>query len=386
MTLERNYRSTQPILDVANVVAAQAERHHPKRLESVRGEGRRPGLVFCRDEAEEATVVAERVLSDHERGVELRARAVLMRAAHHADLLELELGRRGVPYVKYGGIRYLEAAYVKDFLSLLRLVGNPSDQVSWFRILQLLEGVGPRVARRVLDALDLTLVTLPAQWAASSAAPDSAQVDGAALIEALAATAAQASAGSQAGLLRDALAPFIRRRYPDVAARLDDLDTLAHAAARASSLEQFAAELALDPPQSSADFAGPPKLDEDYLVLSTIHSAKGLEWEVVHLIHASDGNLPSDMALSTREGLEEERRLLYVALTRARRGLNVYMPVRYFHRPRGVDDACGLGKTSRFLTDDVQSLCELVQPIKSPPLADAEIHTQVTVALDELCR
>jgi DNA helicase II / ATP-dependent DNA helicase PcrA len=387
VTLEQNYRSTQPILDLADAVAAQAERQHPKRLRSVRGNGRRPRLVFCRDEAEEASEVAECVLAEHERGVALREQAVLMRTAHHSDLLELELGRRRIPYVKYGGIRYLEAAHVKDYLSLLRLVSNPADQVSWFRILQLLEGVGPRVAGRILDGLDLDLATLVAQWASLPAVPTAARRDGAALVEALAIAAAQTAPGVQAGLLREALAPFIRRRYPDAQPRLYDLGVLADSAAKAASLEQFAAELAIDPPQSSADFAGPPKLDEDYLVLSTIHSAKGLEWDIVHLIHASDGNLPSDMALSSREGLDEERRLLYVALTRARRGLNIYIPVRYFHRPRGVDDASGLSKPSRFLTDEVESLCELVQPTESPPpLVGAQVHEQVTVAVDALWR
>jgi ATP-dependent DNA helicase UvrD/PcrA len=386
-TLEQNYRSTQPILDVANAVAVQAERRHPKRLQSVRGAGRRPQLVFCRDESEEATAVAERVLSEHERGIALREQAVLMRTAQHSDLLELELGRRSIPYVKYGGIRYLEAAHVKDFLSLLRLVVNPTDQVSWFRILQLLEGVGPRMAQRILDALELDLATLTEQWVTSPAVPDSARADGAALVEALASAATHTSPGTQAGLLRDALAPFIRRRYPNAEARLHDLAILADSAAKASSLEQLAAELALDPPQSSADFAGPPKLDEDYLVLSTIHSGKGLEWDAVHLIHASDGNLPSDMALSSREGLDEERRLLYVALTRARRRLNIYVPVRYFHRPRGIDDASGFGKTSRFLTEEVQSLCEVVQPVESTPLlVGAQIHEKVTVAVDDLWR
>jgi DNA helicase-2/ATP-dependent DNA helicase PcrA len=384
-TLEQNYRSTQPILDVANAVAAAAERSHPKRLRSAQGDGQRPQLVFCRDETEEASAVAERVLAEHERGIPLREQAVLMRAAHHSDLLELELGRRRIPYVKYGGIRYLEAAHVKDFLCLLRLVTNPADQVSWFRILQLLEGIGPRVARQILDTLELDPATLPAQWASSTAVPPAARADGATLVEALAAAGAQRAVGTQAGLLRDALTPFVRRRYPDADARLHDLAVLVDAAGAASTLEQFAAELALDPPQSSADFAGRPKLDEDYLVLSTIHSAKGLEWDLVHVIHASDGNLPSDMALSAREGLDEERRLLYVALTRARRGLTIYVPVRYFHRPRGSDDASGFGKVSRFLTDEVQSLCEIVQRQEpAPALAGSEIHEQVTVAVDAL--
>jgi DNA helicase II / ATP-dependent DNA helicase PcrA len=385
VTLEQNYRSTQPILDVANAVATQAERRHPKRLQSVCGDGRQPQLVFCRDEAEEASAVAERVLAEHERGVALRAQAVLMRAAHHSDLLELELGRRRVPYVKYGGIRYLEAAHVKDFLCLLRLVGNPADQVSWFRVLQLLEGVGPRVAARILDTLELDLATLREQWTSSPAVPEAARAAGAGLLEALAAAAAQAGPAQQAALLRDALVPFVRRRYPDAEPRLHDLAVLADSAAKASSLEQFAAELALDPPQSSSDFAGPPKLDEDYLVLSTVHSAKGLEWDIVHLIHVSDGNVPSDLALAAPEGLDEERRLLYVALTRPRRALSVYVPVRYFHRPRGPDDASGLGKTSRFLTDDVQSLCEVVRLEEPRPLlVGGEIHDQVTVGVDEL--
>jgi DNA helicase-2/ATP-dependent DNA helicase PcrA len=387
VALEQNYRSTQPILDLANKVAAQAERQHPKRLQSVRGEGRRPQLVFCRDETEEATAVAERVLAEHERGVALRDQAVLMRTAHHSDLLELELGRRRVPYVKYGGIRYLEAAHVKDFLSLLRIVSNPADRVSWFRVLQLLEGIGPRVAGRMLDRLELDLTTLPGQWPSSPAVPEAARADGAALVEALATAATQAAPGTQAGLLRDALAPLIRRRYADAEPRLHDLALLADSAAKAASLEEFAAELALDPPQSSADFAGPPKLDSDYLVLSTIHSAKGLEWDIVHLIHASDGNLPSDMALSSREGLDEERRLLYVALTRARQGLSIYVPVRYFHRPLGIDDANGLGKTSRFLTNEVQSVCEVLQPSEwQPMLVGAQIEEQVTVAVDALWR
>ena len=371
-TLQENYRSTQPILDVANAVAAQTERRHPKELQSVRGEGSRPQLVFCGDETQEAAEVAERVLADHERGVALREQAVLMRTAHHSDLLELELGRRGIPYVKYGGIRYLEAAHVKDFLSLVRLVVNPADRVSWFRILQLFDGVGPRVARRIVDA------AIAGEWASSRAIPDTVRADGAALVAALAA--------GEVEPLRNALAPLVRRRYPDADARLHDLGILADAAASAPSLEQFAAELALDPPQSSADFAGPPKLDEDYLILSTIHSAKGLEWDHVHVIHASDGNLPSDMALTSREGLDEERRLLYVALTRARRALTVYVPVRYFHRPRGVDDASGLGKTSRFLTEDVQSLFEVVRPAEPATLVGAEIHDRVTVAVDQLWR
>jgi DNA helicase-2/ATP-dependent DNA helicase PcrA len=386
-TLEQNYRSTQPILDLANTVAAQAERRHPKQLRSSRGPATAapPQVVFCRDENAEASEVAERVLAAYEGGIRLREQAVLMRTGHHSSLLELELGRRDIPFVKYGGIRYLETAHVKDFLALLRLVHNPRDQVSWFRLLQLLEGIGPRTATRLHAAFELDLATLPEQWAASPIVPAAARADGEALLLALTAAASGSSPGAQAALLRIALAPLIEHRYPDPAPRLHDLALLADSAAHATSLEQFTAELAIDPPRSSADFAGPPKLDDDYLVLSTIHSAKGLEWETVHIIHASDGNLPSDMALSSREGLDEERRLLYVALTRARQTLTLYVPTRYFHQPQGSGDTSGLGKTSRFLTDSALALCDNQHPAQpEPQLAGAQVHETVTVSLDAL--
>lgn len=388
VTLDRNYRSTQPILEAANAVAAQAERRHPKTLRATRAGGTRPELVLCRDESEEALAVVERVLAHHERGVALRQQAVLMRTAHHSDLLELELGRRGIPFAKYGGIRYLEAGHVKDFLALVRVVVNPADEVSWFRVLQLLEGVGPVAARRILDALEPARPGgLAARWAALDFLPAPARASGAPLVEAIASAAALVLPGPQADLLRARLEPLLRRRYPDADVRLRDLELLVAQAAASNSLEEFASELVLDPPTSSSDVAGPPHLDEDYLVLSTIHSAKGLEWDCVHVIHVSDGNLPSDMALTTPEGLDEERRLLYVALTRARTELHVYAPVRYFHRPRGDDDGNGLGQLSRFLTPEVRAACDETTHVEpETAVVGAEIHERVTVAVDELWR
>jgi DNA helicase-2/ATP-dependent DNA helicase PcrA len=387
VALERNYRSTQPILDAANALSTQVGRAHAKRLRSAGAGGARPELVLCRDETEEACEVTDRVLAEHERGTPLREQAVLMRAGHHSDLLELELGRRRIPFVKYGGIRYLEAAHVKDFLALLRLVVNPADEVSWFRVLQLVDHVGPSTARRALDVLDLARPDAwPEQWTTLELREEG-RVEGAALLEALARAHALREPGEQAQLLQRALTPFLRRRYPDAEVRLLDLALLTDQAARAGSLERFAAELVLDPPQSSSDLAGPPHLDEDYLVLSTIHSAKGLEWDAVHVIHASDGNLPSDMALGSPAGLDEERRLLYVALTRARRTLQIYAPLRYFHQPRGSDDRHGLGNVSRFLSEEVRACCEVTAPAEpEPQLAGAEVHEAVAVAVDELWR
>jgi DNA helicase II / ATP-dependent DNA helicase PcrA len=388
--LERNYRSPQPLLDAGNEVASHARRSFARRLSAEREGVARPELVFCLDEQRQASEVCERVLARREEGALLREQAVLMRAGHHSDLLELELSRRKIPFVKYGGIRYLDAAHVKDFLALLRIATNPSGQLSWFRLLQLLEGVGPVLARRLFDELlsdKPPLSDLPRRWREAEV-PVAARAPGQLLLDTLAASQ-DAAAAARAECLKEALAPLIRSNYFDGEVRLVDLEQLVGAASQASSLERFVSELVLDPPVSSADFAGPPGLDEDYLVLSTIHSAKGLEWEHVHVIHASDGNIPSDMALSTREGLEEERRLFYVALTRPRRSLSVYVPLRYYHRPSARDDAHGYGKPSRFLTERLQALCDVVRAGEDeadiPPLAGVA-GKGIEVSLEHLFR
>jgi DNA helicase-2/ATP-dependent DNA helicase PcrA len=389
VTLERNYRSTQPILDTANALAAQARRAFRKQLHAEREDGARPELSFCRDEAAQATDVCERVLEAREQGMELREQAVLSRTSHDTDLLELELSRRRIPYVKYGGLRYLEAAHVKDFIALLRLADNPGDEISWFRVLQLVEGVGPATARRALEALmaaagDNRLSSWPS---ARERLPAHARPPADAVAAALRDTRGQTSAGARAERLRDALAPLIESRYPDGAVRLQDLEQLVAAARQSGTdLRHFVGELVLDPPQSSADLAGAPHLDEDYLVLSTIHSAKGLEWQAVHVLALYDGNFPADMSAGSKDDIDEERRLLYVALTRARRQLHLHVPVRFYHRPKGRDDAHGYGKPSRFLTDEVQRLCEVVRRDEQPaPLqAPENQRRRITVSVDSL--
>ncbi len=387
LTLERNYRSTQPTLDAANAVAEQATRSYRKHLHTDRDGGTRPELVFCRDESAQATEVCERVLRARELGMELREQAVLMRTSHDSDLLELELARRQLPFVKYGGLRYLEAAHVKDLMALFRLLGNPAGELSWFRVLQLLDGVGPVTARRVLDVLVSGPVADPlAAWVrAREHLPGSARAPADAVVEALRAARSAGNAGVQAEGLRDALAPLIRSRYPDGALRMQDLDQLVSAARGSVDLVQFASELALDPPQSSADLAGPPHLDEDYLVLSTIHSAKGLEWDGVHVLALYDGNFPACMSAGSSETIDEERRLLYVAMTRARRQLHLYVPVRYYHRPKGIDDAHGYGKPSRFLTEEVRRCCDVVRLVDDSGQARVGGEPRrITVSVDSL--
>ena len=391
VALERNYRSSAPILAVANAVSEQDRVGLRKRLWTETEGGAAPELVFPRDESRQAGEVCDRVLAAREEGTELRRQAVLFRTGHDSDQLELELVRRGIPFVKYGGLRFLEAAHVKDLIALLRLTDNPADEVSWFRVLQLQEGVGPIRARRILDALRARDGAPPelTRWPqAVEHVPDTARAQAGAVIDALAACGAGSgeSAGAQVERLIAALAPLIALRYADGAMRVADLDQLAAAARGAEDVRHFVSELVLDPPASSADLAGPPHLDEDFLVLSTVHSAKGLEWDVVHVIAVYDGNFPADMSTGTEEGIAEERRLLYVALTRARRRLHVYVPLRYYHRPHGGDDAHGYGKASRFLSKEVQSLFALTRPREPAALAPEPVAPgrRIEVSVDAL--
>jgi DNA helicase-2/ATP-dependent DNA helicase PcrA len=369
VTLEQNYRSTTPILAVANGVSRQDKSGHPKVLWSERDGTALPELVFPRDEAEQARQVCDRVLEAREQGMELRTQAVLFRASHDSDLLELELTRRGVPFVKYGGLRYLEAAHVKDLIAVLRLSTNPADELSWFRVLQLLDGVGPSRAQRVLNALRGSQDGIPRleRWPEAVAhVPPACTEAATALVQTLADCTVRPAA-ARIEQLCSSLTPLVRGRYPDWDVRLADYEQLIAAARGAEDVRTFVAELVLDPPASSAGLAGPPHLDEDYLVLSTVHSAKGLEWDAVHVLSAYDGNFPADMSAGSAEAIAEERRLLYVAITRARKRLHIHVPQRYYHRPNGRDDAHGYGKASRFLTDEVKRLFDVIHsPLTEP--------------------
>jgi DNA helicase-2/ATP-dependent DNA helicase PcrA len=386
VTLEHNYRSTQPILDTANALSTQAAKAFPKRLRTEREGGVRPELLFVRDESAQAGEVCDRVLEARERGMDLRTQAVLMRTSHDSALLELELSRRQIPFVKYGGLRYLEAAHVKDLIALFRLADNPRDEISWFRVLQLLEGVGPATARRALDVLVTADGDELAAWPeARERLPDDARAPADGVIAALRDVRVQAAAGLRAERLSRSLAPLISARYPDGPVRLHDLEQLVAAAREASALGHFVSELIIDPPLSSSDLAGPPHLDEDYLVLSTIHSAKGLEWQAVHVLAIYDGNFPACLSAGSSETIDEERRLLYVAMTRARRQLHLYVPVRYYHRPNGIDDAHGYGKPSRFLTPDVQGTCRIIRPTDPASHGEASrVRRRIEVSVDSL--
>jgi len=415
ITLEQNYRSTRPILDVSNAVIAQARERFPKDLWPVRSGGARPVLLTCADESEQSAQVCEQVLEHREQGIPLRQQVVLFRTGHHSDLLELELTRRNIPFVKFGGLKFLESAHIKDVLAILRLLENPRDEVSWFRVLQLLDGIGPAGARAILRTLGLRNAPTPAHpsLAPPGESPPSGVVGepigpprqvplvplGASRPRPLAAPADDSSpmsplltllaspprvpeaAREALDRLRETFAdclspsatlppaaeiarirrfcePIFQQRYSSPQARLHDIEQLEQVAGAHPTRGRFLSELALDPPTSTSDLAGPPLLDEDYLILSTVHSAKGGEWDVVHVIHAADGMIPSDMSTGDDEAIEEERRLFYVALTRARDNLYVYFALRFYRRPRGLDDAHHFAQLTRFLPEPVQSLFE----------------------------
>ncbi|HEX6596367.1 MAG TPA: ATP-dependent helicase [Acidimicrobiales bacterium] len=374
LRLEHNYRSTPPILAVANQVMAEAPGGAAKVLWSDRPGRRRPVLRTCADESAEAEAVCDSVLAHREKGVPLHEQAVLFRASHHAGVLELALGRRHIPYVKYGGLRFLEAAHVKDLLSLLRMLDNPWDELAWFRVLQLLEGVGPATASRLVDGLGVrggraaehdpaAATPLARLLAAAPTVPEPARPELNGLRSALGDCAGEAGgspppAGAQVDRLRQWLEPIVRRRYDAPTARLGDLERLAEQAATASSRGRFVADLTLDPPTSTGDLAGPPALDDDWLVLSTVHSAKGGEWAVVHVLHAADGCFPSDLATGDAESLAEERRLFYVAVTRARDLLEVDVPLRFHRHRHRLDDLYGFAPISRFLSPAVVGLMD----------------------------
>jgi DNA helicase II / ATP-dependent DNA helicase PcrA len=384
--LVRNYRSKDSVLRLANTVRPQSDGLELE-LTGSRGTGLTPQLVRCYDEATQAREITARVLDAHECGRQLRDQAVLVRASHHTDVLEVELSARGIPFVKYGGLRFTEAAHVKDFLAAARVVANPADDIGWFRLLRLHEGIGPALARRIIDALRLADPSPFERWpAAVDSVPARSRSAVAATVAGLAGAVGLDRTADRAVAVLAALADPLRARYPDATARIADLQRLADAASSRPSLHDALVELALDPPGSASDLAGAPRLDDDYLVISTVHSAKGLEWPVVHLPHLVDGAVPSDMALGSPEGLAEERRLFYVAVTRARDELYLYAPLR-LHIHRGIrDDRHGYAQISRFLDAGAQAHCEIVEAAPREPVVPrmARLATTVDAALESL--
>ncbi len=357
LTLQRNYRSSQPILRACNAVIAPAPERFAKTLWSDREQGAVPQLVSVGDDAEQASWVADQVLAQREAGLLLRRQAVLFRTSHHSAALELELVRRNVPYLKFGGLKFLEAAHVKDLLSLLRWQQNPRHRLAGFRVAQLVQGMGPASARRLLDAMEQTAD--PASARRDFRPPTSAAAGWTALLACL--QAMQSEPWPE--LLHSALQwylPQLPRLHEDAAVRRADLEQLQRLAGGSASREAFLAELTLDPPEATSEVVE-PHLDEDYLILSTIHSAKGQEWSSVHVLNVVDGCIPSEMSAGSAEALEEERRLLYVAMTRAQHRLQLLVPQRFYVTQQAArGDRHLWGGPSRFITPEVAAFFEPV--------------------------
>jgi DNA helicase-2/ATP-dependent DNA helicase PcrA len=404
VTLERNYRSTQPILAASNAVIDLAAERFTKNLWTDRASAQRPRLVTVADEVDQARYVVEKVLEAREDGMKLKSQAVLFRASHHSAALEIELTRRNIPFIKFGGLKFLDSVHVKDVLAVLRWAENPRDRVAGFRVVQLMPGVGPATAARVLDQV--------AERASAGAIPDT-HTDACGsvhhTVDALASFAPPARAvedwhpfvelmskicGRQSSWpaefeqVRRWYEPHLERNHEDAAIRQGDLLQMESIAGTYPSRERFLTELTLDPPDATSDESGVPLIDEDYLILSTIHSAKGQEWRNVFVLNGVDGCIPSDLATGNDAELDEERRLLYVAMTRAKEDLHIAVPQRFYvHNQTQLGDRHVWAQRTRFIPAHLLPLFDAhawpYVPVPTAPTAAglaAAAHAKIEIA------
>ena len=360
ITLERNYRSTQGILDVSNAVIEQAKERHAKKLWTDMATTSKPQLVLVADEAMQARYVTDHVLSLRESGIALKNQAVLFRASAHSAPVELELMRRDIPFVKFGGLKFLEAAHVKDLLAILRLAENPKGKMAGLRVAQLIPGIGPGTAQRLMELLSTTAEPNAAVKAFQP--PTQAREDWSRFAELFQGLRAPGlSWPADVELAMRWYLPHLDRLYDNAPVRRADIEQLQQMAKGYPSRGRFLTDLALDPPDATSDRAGPPLLDDDYLILSTIHSAKGQEWTSVQVVNAVDGCIPSDMSTGSAAEIEEERRLLYVALTRAKSYLQVIVPQRFYvTQQRGAGDRHLYAGRTRFIDEATAGKFEVI--------------------------
>jgi len=376
IALAQNFRSSQSVLDAANALMADAPRQFRKHLLSMRGQGPRPKLVTVDDLPTQAEFICTRVLASREAGIALRRQAVLFRTGSHSDALEVELAKRKIPFVKYGGLKFLEAAHVKDLLAVLRWADNPHNQLAAFRVLQFMQGMGPANAKRALDHF----IAANYQWSSLEKfePPNDTRIHWKKFAELFTALGdPNREWRGQIALVREFYKPHMERMYEHVHMRIGDLDQLELLSSQYQTRERFVTELTLDPPNATGDLSGQPIHDEDYLVLSTIHSAKGMEWDNVYVLNVVEGSFPNEFSTGKAEAIEEERRLLYVAMTRARNELNCVVPLRFqiTSQPK-TSDGHVYGGRSRFLTEKVVK-CFDEQTFQS---ANTEVKMEESVA------
>lgn len=349
--LEENYRSTQSVLALANAIIEGATDKYSKTLFTHQQQGERPALVQTVGENPQSRFVVQKILELREEGVPLENMAVLFRSSFHAFDLEVELIKHGIPFLKRGGFKFIETAHVKDLVAHARIVHNPLDTVSWNRVLQLVDGVGQKRAKDLIAQL----VEAEASYEVLRQGGGRSALGLCHLAEALesASQVEDASPPDQLQRLLNYYYPILKEQYDDYPKRIRDLEHLMVMAERYANLEEFLADLTLEPPETSVTEVDASDRDER-LVLSTIHSAKGLEWHCVFVLWLVDGRFPSTYAFQDEDGLEEERRLLYVAVTRAKRLLYLTFPVQVYDKITGTI----LSKPSRFLGDVDASLVD----------------------------
>ena len=354
ITLEENFRSTQPILDLTNEIIARAAEKYSKALFTRREGGEKPMLVAVEGEATQSRFIAQQILELREQGVELQDIAVLFRAGYQSFDLEIELARLNIPYVKFGGLKLMETAHIKDVVAHLRVLENPRDIVSWTRILLLVDGVGPATAERITEEILLGMNPVSTTSDARLAQlVRSGGID--AMLGTLRAIARDTVAvGDKLSRLIEYYLPVLREHYDDHSKRVKDLEMLQNIGERYRELGPMLTDLALEPPNESVEDLSPEGSEREFVTLSTIHSAKGLEWHSVFVIYLVDGRFPMSSAAESMDAMEEERRLFYVACTRAKRNLYLTYPMNLFDRATGTI----LSKQSRFLDGIPEALLD----------------------------
>jgi DNA helicase-2/ATP-dependent DNA helicase PcrA len=351
--LEENYRSVQPILDFTNKIIEGAVEKYEKHLYTRKSGGDLPFIVAASTENLQSKFIVDKILDLREEGVPLKDIAVLFRSSFFSFDLEIELSKANIPFQKFGGMKFIETAHIKDVLAFLRIAANPKDIVSWYRVLLLHEGVGPKTAQKILDDLATARVTIKANPDAQTSFRYNDMI--AKLFQLLYQLhTKQALPSEKAQLVIDYYYPFFKDKYDDFNKRKKDLDIFLNITENYKSLDSLLADMAIEPIIDSVVDIETPDKEEEYVTLSTIHSAKGLEWHSVFIIHAVEGFFPSSRSVENLDTLEEERRLMYVASTRAKQNLFITYPMNIYDREAGKT----LSKPSRFIAEMNKDLAQ----------------------------